>query len=148
MIAEVFTVRLELDTRAGDPVKVGEQLAGYGPEVGRTLQGRVEVVLTLPGDSLLQAVTSAVGAATVATGFDVLVVEAMPVREFAERLPAPDVPDLLSVTEAADVLRISRQRVLQLIEGGRIPAVKVGSTWAVPRASAEARRGQMATESI
>lgn len=108
------------------PLKVGEQVADCEKVVGGTLLGRVEVLLSPPGDTLLQAVTSAVGAATIPTGFDVLVVEAIPTREMDQRLPAPDIPDLLSVTEAADVLKVSRQRVLQLINGGRVPSVQGG----------------------
>jgi DNA binding domain, excisionase family len=36
-----------------------------------------------------------------------------------------------SVTQAAEALGISRQRVLQLIERKRFRAVKVGKTWLI-----------------
>jgi excisionase family DNA binding protein len=39
---------------------------------------------------------------------------------------------LLTTNEAADVLGISRNRVLQLIEAGTIIASKLGRDWAIP----------------
>lgn len=39
--------------------------------------------------------------------------------------------NLLSVTEAAERLGVIRQRVFQLIQSGRLPAVKVGSQYVI-----------------
>ena len=39
--------------------------------------------------------------------------------------------NLISVTEAAKQLGVIRQRVLQLIDAGRLPATKVGSTYVI-----------------
>ena len=39
--------------------------------------------------------------------------------------------NLISVTEAAKRLGVIRQRVLQLIDAGRLPAMKVGSTYVI-----------------
>lgn len=38
----------------------------------------------------------------------------------------------LSVPEAAEVLGLSRQRVVQLINAGRLEAVRLGRSWAIP----------------
>jgi excisionase family DNA binding protein len=43
------------------------------------------------------------------------------------------VTSLLSVTEAAAELGITRARVLVLISGGRLPASKLGNQWAIQR---------------
>lgn len=39
---------------------------------------------------------------------------------------------LISVTECADLLGHSRQYILRLCASGRLKAVKIGSTWAIP----------------
>jgi excisionase family DNA binding protein len=46
---------------------------------------------------------------------------------------------LVSTTEAAELLGVSRQRVLQLVTSGQLPATKVGDTWVLPRAAVAAR---------
>ena len=40
-----------------------------------------------------------------------------------------DVGTLLSVSEAADELGVNRQKVLAFIDGGRLPAVRLGNGW-------------------
>lgn len=47
------------------------------------------------------------------------------------------VPSLVSVTEAAAILGVSRQRVLQLIHEGSLNGMKVGNGWAVSRAEVD-----------
>lgn len=43
--------------------------------------------------------------------------------------------EYISTTEAAEQLGITRQRVLQLIEGGRLDATKFASVYMIRRAS-------------
>ncbi len=50
------------------------------------------------------------------------------------------VPDSLSVTQAAQMLNVSRQRVQQLISSGALTAEKIGNVWAVNAASVEERQ--------
>jgi excisionase family DNA binding protein len=45
---------------------------------------------------------------------------------------------LLSVEEAADMLRLSKRRVQELVARGQLPAIKIGRTWVIDRADAEA----------
>jgi excisionase family DNA binding protein len=47
------------------------------------------------------------------------------------------VPELLSVTDAAKSLGVSRQAVLQRIEGGRLEASRIGNSWAIPKSVIE-----------
>jgi excisionase family DNA binding protein len=49
----------------------------------------------------------------------------------------PDIPDLVSVTEIAERLAVSRQAVLKMISSGRLPARQAGTTWVVRREVAE-----------
>jgi excisionase family DNA binding protein len=45
--------------------------------------------------------------------------------------------NLLSVTEAAKRLGVIRQRVFQLIQSGKLPAVKVGSQYVIKESDLE-----------
>ncbi len=47
--------------------------------------------------------------------------------------------DLISVREAAELLGVSRQRVLQRIADKSLPAEKVGRDYGIPRSAVEAR---------
>lgn len=44
------------------------------------------------------------------------------------------VPSLVSVTQAAATLGVTRQRVLQMIHEGSVNGIKVGNGWALSRA--------------
>lgn len=49
----------------------------------------------------------------------------------------PRIPDLVSVVEAATILGITRQAVLQRIEAGWLPARRVGRAWVMRRVEVE-----------
>ena len=51
----------------------------------------------------------------------------------------PDERGVYSITEAAGILDVSRQRVHKMIQDGKLDARKVGNTWTVYRYSVEAR---------
>lgn len=51
----------------------------------------------------------------------------------------PDERSVYSITEAAGILGISRQRVHTLIQSGKLDAHKVGNTWQVYRYSIDKR---------
>jgi len=44
---------------------------------------------------------------------------------------AADVPELLTIREAAELLRVSHQTVYQLVRSGRLPAHRVGRQWRI-----------------
>src|SRR4051794_1155640 len=96
-----WTVRLELDARQSDDEKIVDALADYHPALGRTPQGRPEVVVTIVAEGLRQAVTTAMSVTKSLTGLDVYAVEAVPAEEFDSRRAAEPVPQLLSVSETA-----------------------------------------------
>jgi excisionase family DNA binding protein len=43
-------------------------------------------------------------------------------------------PELLTLGELAVYLRVSRTTAYQLVTTGKVPAVKVGGQWRIPRA--------------
>jgi excisionase family DNA binding protein len=45
--------------------------------------------------------------------------------------------DLLSLTEVAEMLKITRPSVFEAITSGRLPATKIGSQWVVSRGDLE-----------
>lgn len=47
--------------------------------------------------------------------------------------------DWISAAEAAEILHVHRNRVLQLVNSGDLEGRKIGGTWIVDRASVEAR---------
>lgn len=129
------TVRVELDTRDDVDTPLAQALSAYQPTLTRGPRGHVAVTLTVPADSVAQAVQTALAVVAQASGAGVLGVEALPAAESAKRVGLTPVPPLLSVSEAAAALGVSRQAVLQRIDSGSLAAVRIGSTWAVPEAA-------------
>ncbi|TDC63864.1 DNA-binding protein [Micromonospora sp. KC207] len=58
----------------------------------------------------------------------------------------PRIPDLVSATEAAEILGISRQAVNLRASRGQLLGAQVGTTWVFRRAIVEAARPAPATE--
>lgn len=51
-------------------------------------------------------------------------------------------PELLTLREVAEYLRVSTRTAYQLARDGAIPAVRVGGQWRVPRAELERQLAQ------
>ncbi|SDN41970.1 helix-turn-helix domain-containing protein [Geodermatophilus sp. DSM 45219] len=140
-----YNARVELDSRDFDESAVDvlmDVLEPYDGTVARAIHGgRIELIFTLPAGSLRQAAGSALAIAATA-GHKPYAVEVLPTDEFHRRVNAAPVPELMSVTQAADALGVSRQRVLQLARNGQLDAVKVGDTWVIPRTAAATRGEQ------
>ncbi|MBR2681376.1 MAG: excisionase family DNA-binding protein [Exiguobacterium sp.] len=47
--------------------------------------------------------------------------------------------DIISLTEAAELLNVSRQRVHILLQNGQLEGFKVGNTWNVYKSSVDSR---------
>jgi len=50
------------------------------------------------------------------------------------------IPDLISITEAAEMLDISRQAVHQMIQKGQLVGAQIGTTWVFRRVVVERLR--------
>ncbi|EYR62156.1 hypothetical protein N866_11160 [Actinotalea ferrariae CF5-4] len=130
-----YNARIEYRTRDDIDDQLLEALTDYGPATGRAERGWVEVYITVPATSLRQAFTTALALAESATDAPVLAVEVLPTDEFDARLGLAPLPELVSVTEAAQSLRVSRQAVLQRLESGTLPGRKVGNAWVIQRSA-------------
>ncbi len=49
-----------------------------------------------------------------------------------ESMETPKPPNLLTVREVAEMLRVHQRTAYRLITGGSIKAIKIGSQWRVP----------------
>ena len=116
-------------------VAVLDALAAYHPAIGRSAFGRAEVIITLPAETVAQAAATATAviAAAIAPA-ELLGLEILTTADFDRRTGLEPVPELMSVTEAALALHISRQAVLQRIDAGTLAATRIGTTWAIPAA--------------
>jgi excisionase family DNA binding protein len=138
-----YNARIEYATRDGDDDDLIDALAGYHPAIARAPRGWVEAIITLPAETLRQATTTALAIAEVAgraalAGAEVLALEVLPTDEFDARNGLAPMPALMSVTEAAAELGVSRQAVLQRLEAGSLPGTKVGNAWVVQAAAVHA----------
>lgn len=115
------------------------RLEGFSPAIGYSDHRRLEVTLTVPAETLWQAVHQGVLLAEEGTRLKAIHVEAIATDLFDARLGLPAMPELVSVSEAAEILEITRQRVLQLVQGGQLPSARVGNGVVIPRAAVEAR---------
>jgi len=137
-VMDSFNVRVELASRAENQDEdLIDALVGYSPAVSRSPRGWVEINFSCPAQDLRQAISTGLALVAAATGHPVVVLEAMSTAEFDARIGFEPVPDLLSVTEAADLLGISRQRVLQMIDEGKLPGTLIGKSNVIPRAAVE-----------
>ena len=109
-------------------------LTPYHVAISNPRAGEGQIVITIPADTLTQAITTTQAIATSAgITIDALTIETTERFDtLANEIP---MPKLISVTEAAQLLKISRQAILQRITAHTIPATKIGDTWAIPRAS-------------
>lgn len=54
-------------------------------------------------------------------------------------------PELLTLRELAEYLRVSMRTAYQLVADGAVPAVKVGGQWRIPRGALERRLAEPET---
>lgn len=110
-----------------------DALDGYHPAIGAAPGKQWDVTITLPAETLRQAATTAIAVLEQQLAGEVTVIEVMTTATFDIRHGLEPVPDLVSVTEAAAELGISRQAVVKRLEAGTMPGTKVGATWVIPQ---------------
>lgn len=133
-----YNVELELNRRRSldhdDIDAVMEALAGLSPTIASSPYGRPVIVATVEADSLAAALT-VTAALCRAVGGRQLGLSVLPTAEWDRRAVLPPVPPLLSVTQAAERLGVSPQRVRQRIQAGTLAHVKVGDGYVIPAAA-------------
>ena len=130
--AEV-TVRTKLD------VALLDALDGYHPALDHDApKGHVRAIISLPAETLRQAITTALAVVEAAANGPATAVEVLTSDEFDAREGLEPLPELVSVTQAAQQLGVTRQAVLERLERGTLPGSKVGSTWVIRQAALQA----------
>jgi excisionase family DNA binding protein len=110
-----------------------DALAPFHPSVGTSPRGWADAQVSLPAETLAQATAAACAAVSHAFAAEVVAAEVMTEAEFAAREGWTPVPELVSVTEAADMLGVSRQAILDRIARKTLPAEKVGREYVIAR---------------
>lgn len=150
-----YAAHVELGARDLDDAQLEqlrELLGEYHVAVGTSTYGMVSVQLTVPARSLRQAadlavliVTDAAGRAGLGDG-EPVAIEVLQDDEFDRRLDSPHIPPLVSATQTAELLGISRQGVMKLGANGALGGMQVGNLWIFPRhvveREAARRRGE------
>jgi excisionase family DNA binding protein len=138
-----YNAIIELDQGASDQAAehLIDTLAGHGysPAASTSAYGRLELVLTVPADTLRQAAATSLAIAESAAGVAAITLQVLPTEEFDRRNGLEPVPELVSVAEAAQVMGVSRQRVLQMVDEGKLPHHRIGEkrTVVIARAAVE-----------
>lgn len=138
---ETYNAHVEVNRRTDyDPDRVIDALAEFHAAVGYSPRGFADAQITLPAESLAQACSTAAAVVSSAYGgAEAIACSVMTEKEFMNREGWGDAPaELVSVMEAAQLLGITRQAVLQRIASKSLPAEKVGRGYAIPRAAVEA----------
>ena len=134
---KIYSAYVELEDRrpldAGDVDQALEQLQEYHGSVGMSPRGWRFAQLSVPGETLTQATSTAAAVAAAALGgAGAIAVEVLTEDEFGAREGWVPLPELVNVTKAAELLGVSRQRVLQRINEKSLPGEKIGRDYAIP----------------
>lgn len=125
-----YTAEVEVTTR-GNPTpeevdRAMEALAGYAPSISVSPHGYRAARITFPADTIAQASSTALAVVATALGGDIVRLELMTEEEADRREGTATLPELVGVTEAADILGVSPQRVRQMIDEGKFAAHRIG----------------------
>jgi excisionase family DNA binding protein len=137
MISE-YVVRVELDRRGvsnDDVAHVHDHLGDWGARASENLAGYLEVTLTVPGNDLRQAVRTAMTLAAQLGLGEPIATHGASEALVRQRDGLMLMPALVSVPQAAEVLRCTRQNVVYLIETGKLPATKVSRDYVILEAA-------------
>ncbi len=112
-----------------------DQLDGYHAVLAGTPAGTLEVIISLPAESLRQAATTAL-AVVEAAGLTPRTLDVLTSEDFDAR-HADDDGETISVAEAAELLGVTPSAVRQRLGSGSLPGRRVGRDWRLPKAGVE-----------
>ena len=139
--AELAAALGDLDTDEIDLLAMA--VAPFRGRLTRSHLGRARLMITVPADSLTQAVTVAsVLLRDLADGRDLVSLAVRTSRDHESVAGLPPTDGWSSVSEVAAERAISRQAVLAQIAAGTLPAAKVGTTWVVARGARRFENGR------
>lgn len=142
---QMYNAHVEVNKRGDfDADQVMAALATYHPSIGHSPRGFADAQISLPAESLGQACATAAAVVSSAYGGAAAIAcSVMTEKEFMNREGWGDPPgDLVSVTEAAEILGVTRQAVLQRISSKSLPAGRVGREYVLPREAVDAAAGK------
>lgn len=128
-----YVVELETELTYDDDLtdNLIDALIDHHPAVGATPEDKLAVTITLPADSLTQALTTAL--ALTRDLFTATAITVIP--EITRDLRLGLGGGFVTTTEAAKHLGLTRQMVNRRIKDGDLPATRVGRDWAIPRSA-------------
>ncbi len=107
--------------------------AFHGVYTFREQRDEHAINISFPADSGKQAI--AIATAVTEKFGEITGLKVLTSEEFDRQEGFTHIPDLVSVTQAAQIMGITRSAVIQRIESGSIYAVKVGNAWVIPSGS-------------
>lgn len=132
--AELDTAMDDLDADQADAYLAA--FADYSPVIARSDLGRADLILSLPAQTLWQAIATT---RSLLADLSIARISIESAEDFDRRSTYGTIPPLISITQAAQRLGMTRAGVQKRIEKGTIPAVRVGdASWAVPAAAVPA----------
>ena len=142
----MFSAWVEVDRRT-EPTsreldRVMDALKHHHPSLSTSPRGYLGAQISVPAEHLAQAASTAIILVSAAYGAPGIACEVLTEAEHYAREGWEVVPDLLSVTDTALALGVSRQAVLQRINAKTLPASKIGRDYAIPRTAVEKLLGR------
>lgn len=136
MTAVPYAVQVELDHRGvsnDDVDRIHERLDDWNVSITENLAGYLELTLTVPANSLRQATSTALALAAEIGTPTMIHAASEAIRD--QRGTLDELPELVSVPEAGEILGYTRQNVLHLIDIGKLPAKKVARDYIIIKAA-------------
>jgi excisionase family DNA binding protein len=140
-MATYYSVHIEFDRHdipAATVERLVDELAEWHAAIGHSPRGWVDIQMSVPAET-------PEGASSVAVALTAPKVKARPIRiesmteaEFDARQGFTPMPELIGATDAAELIGVSRQRILQLVDEHKLQATKVGKSLVFSRDAVEA----------
>lgn len=93
--------------------------------------GHLELIVTVPGDGMRQAVSTALSVIQERLGFEPFVVRAMSTAAFDQGFDVLDSTSTITVREAADLMGVTPAAVRQRLASGSLAGYREGRDWRV-----------------
>lgn len=143
-----YSVHIEFERRTitgTESVRAVDELAEWHAAVGTSPRGYVDVQMSVPAETLEGAIRAAAAVTSPVLKSTAIAITAMTETEFDARQGFVTMPELIGATETAELLGVSRQRVLQLVDEGKLGGTKVGKSLVLAREAVEAYRSRTST---
>lgn len=142
-------VRRRTEPTADELDELMDALGPFHAAIGMTPRGWLGFRLSVPAEGVRQAALVATALVQAAgPGLVPLSLEVMPEDEWDARQGFVPMTSLIGASQAALMLGVTRQRVIQMVDEGKLPGQLVGRSTVIPRSAVEewiGRHGPAAT---